>query len=78
MQKYIQNHHNIGNKVKDMLTYLETFLGESDKVLWEQWIEAFSNYYEELKRAGSNSYNFANIISSIVIGEDPELGYTTL
>ena len=78
VQKYIQNQHNIGNRVEDMLTYLETFLGESAKVLWEQWIEAFPNYYEELKRAGSNPYNFANIISSIVIGEDPELGYTTL
>ena len=76
--KYIQNQHNIVNRVEDMLTYLETFLGESAKVLWEQWIEAFSNYYEELKRPGSNPYNFANIISSIVIGEDPELGYTTL
>jgi len=78
VQKYIQNQHNIRNRVDDMLTYLETFLGESAKVLWEQWIEAFPNYYEELKIAGSNSYNFANIISSIVIGEDPELGYTTL
>jgi len=28
--------------------------------------------------AGSNPYNFANIISSIVIGEDPELGFTVL
>jgi len=78
VQKYIQNQHNIRNRVEDMLTYLETFLGESTKILWEQWIETFPNYYEELKRAGSNPYNFANIISSIVIGEDPELGYTTL
>jgi hypothetical protein len=36
VQKYIQNQHNIGNKVEDMITYLETFLGESAKVLWEQ------------------------------------------
>jgi len=28
--------------------------------------------------AGSNPYNFANIISSIVIGEDPKLGFTVL
>ena len=28
--------------------------------------------------ASSNPYNFANIISSIVIGEDPELGFTVL
>ncbi|RCV22542.1 hypothetical protein SETIT_4G228900v2 [Setaria italica] len=78
VQKYIQNQHNIGSRVEDMITYLETFLGESVKVLWEQWVETYPYYYEELKRAGSNPYNFANIISSIVIDEDPELGYTTL
>uniref|UniRef100_K3XQV4 Uncharacterized protein n=1 Tax=Setaria italica TaxID=4555 RepID=K3XQV4_SETIT len=78
VQKYIQNQHNIGSRVEDMITYLETFLGESVKVLWDQWIETYPHYYEELKRAGSNPYNFANIISSIVIDEDPELGYTTL
>ncbi|KAK8457958.1 hypothetical protein SEVIR_3G277250v4 [Setaria viridis] len=78
VQKYIQNQHNIGSRVEDMITYLETFLGESIKVLWEQWVETYPHYYEELKRAGSNPYNFANIISSIVIDEDPELGYTAL
>nr|AAP53740.1 hypothetical protein LOC_Os10g27250 [Oryza sativa Japonica Group] len=78
VQKYIQNQHNIGNKVGDMITYLETFLGESAKVLWEQWVEKNPNNYEELKRAGSNPHNFANIVSNIIIAEDPELGYTTL
>ncbi|RCV34925.1 hypothetical protein SETIT_7G197200v2 [Setaria italica] len=78
VQKYIQNQHNIGSRVEDMITYLETFLGESVKVLWEQWVETYPHYYEELKRAGSNPYNFANIISSIVIDKDPELGYTAL
>jgi hypothetical protein len=78
VQTYIQNQHNIENKVEDMITYLETFLGESVKVLWEQWVESFPNYYAQLKRAGSNPYNFANIISSIIIGEDLELGYTIL
>jgi hypothetical protein len=78
VQKYIKNQHNIGNKVEDMITFLEIFLGESVKVLWEQWVEAFPSYYEQLKRAGSNPYNFTNIISNIVIGEDPELGYTIL
>ena len=78
VQKYIQNQHNIGNKVEDMITYLETFLGESAKVLWEQWVENNPNNYEELKRAGSNPHNFANVISNIIIAEDPELGYTTL
>ena len=43
MQKYIQNQYNIGNKVEDMLIYLETFLGESAKVFWEQWIPVQGN-----------------------------------
>jgi hypothetical protein len=34
--------------------------------------------YEELKRAGSNPNNFANIISNIIIAENTELGYTSL
>ena len=78
VQKYIQNQHNIGTKVEDMLTYLETFLGESVKVLWENWVEEYPELYESLKRAGSNPNNFANVISNMVIAEDPEIGYTTL
>jgi hypothetical protein len=71
VQKYIQNQYNIGNKVEDMITYLEIFLGESAKVLWEQWVESNLGLYEELKRAGSNPNKFANIISNIIIVEDP-------
>jgi hypothetical protein len=78
VQKYIQNQYNIGNKIEDMITYLETFLGESVKVLWEQWVESNPWLYEELKRVESNPNNFANIISNIIIAEDPELGYTSL
>lgn len=61
-----------------MITYLETFLREFVKVLWEQWVKKYPNNYEELKRAGSNLNNFANVVSNIIIEEDPELGYTTL
>ena len=78
VQKYIQNQYNIGNKVEDMITYLEAFLGESVKVLWEQWVETYPSHYEELKRAGSNPNNFANMILNIIIAEDPELVYTML
>jgi hypothetical protein len=78
VQKYIKNQYNIGNKVEDMITYLETFLGKLAKVLWGQWVESNSGLYEELKREGSNPNNFANIISNIIIVEDPELGYTSL
>jgi hypothetical protein len=61
-----------------MITYLETFVLDSAKVLWEQWVESNRGLYEELKRAGGNPNNFANIISNIIIAEDPELGYTSL
>jgi hypothetical protein len=74
VQKYIQNQYIIGNKVEDMITYLEIFLGESAKVLWEQWVESSRGLYEELKRARSNPNNFANIILNIIIAEDLELG----
>jgi hypothetical protein len=78
VQKYIQNQYNIGNKLEDMITYLEIFLGELAKVLQEQWVESNPWLYEELERVRSNLNNFANIISNIIIVEDPELGYTYL
>jgi hypothetical protein len=41
-------------------------------------LESNLGLYEELKRAGSNPNNFANIISNIIIVENTELGYTSL
>jgi hypothetical protein len=41
-------------------------------------VEGNPGLYEELKRAGSNPNNFANIILNIIIAEDLELGYTSL
>jgi hypothetical protein len=41
-------------------------------------VEGNLGLYKELKRAGSNSNNFANIVSNIIIAEDPELRYTSL
>jgi hypothetical protein len=41
-------------------------------------VEGNPGLYEELKRAGSNPNNFANIVSNIIIAEDSELGYTSL
>ena len=59
-----------------MITYLETFLGESVKVLWEEWVETYPNLYGELKKARNNPNNFAT--SNIIIAEDPEFCHTTL
>jgi hypothetical protein len=41
-------------------------------------VESNPGLYEEIKRVGSNTNNFANIISNIVIEEDQELEYTSL
>jgi hypothetical protein len=41
-------------------------------------VEGDPGLFEELKRAGNNPNNFANIVSNIIIAEDPELGYTSL
>uniref|UniRef100_A0A453PJK0 Uncharacterized protein n=1 Tax=Aegilops tauschii subsp. strangulata TaxID=200361 RepID=A0A453PJK0_AEGTS len=76
--KIYTNQYNIGTKEEDLLTYLETFLGESVKFLWEQWVVSYPNQYEELQRAGSNPSNFTNVISNMIIAEDPELGHTSL
>jgi hypothetical protein len=41
-------------------------------------VEGNPDFYEELIRAGSNTNNFVNIVSNIIIAKDPELGYTSL
>ena len=41
-------------------------------------VESYPSQYEELKRAGNNPNNFANVISNMIIAEDPELGHTSL
>jgi hypothetical protein len=41
-------------------------------------VEGNPGLYEELKRAGSNLIFFANIVSNIIITEDPELEYISL
>uniref|UniRef100_A0A453HM05 Uncharacterized protein n=1 Tax=Aegilops tauschii subsp. strangulata TaxID=200361 RepID=A0A453HM05_AEGTS len=62
----------------DWPNIISIWKGESVKVLWEQWVESYPSQYEELKRAGSNPNNFVNVISNMIIAEDPELGYTSL
>jgi hypothetical protein len=53
---------------------LQFFLVASEELS----LESNLGLYEELKRAGSNPNNFANIISNIIIVENTELGYTSL
>ena len=41
-----------------MYKYLETFLGESTKALWEAYKVEFSQEFQYLVSLGQNSYNF--------------------
>lgn len=57
-----------------MYKYLETFLGESTKAMWESYKITFPKDFEALLRAGSNPYNFVNKVQNIATGEDPNSG----
>ena len=61
-----------------MYKYLETFLGESTRALWESYKTNFMVNYNGLLKLGANPYNFVNQISSLIIGEDPNSGHITM
>ena len=61
-----------------MYKYLETFIGESTRALWESYKTNFRENYNHLLSLGVNPYNFVNQISSPIIGEDPNSGHITL
>ena len=57
--------------LETMYTYLETFLGESTRALWESYKTNFRENYNDMLKLGANPYNFVNQISSLITGEDP-------
>ena len=54
-----------------MYKYLETFLGESTRALWESYKTNFRENYNSMLNLGANPYNFISKISSLITGEDP-------
>ena len=52
-----------------MYKYLETFLGESTRALWESYKTNFREYYNNMLSLGVNPYT---------LGEDPNSGHITL
>ena len=54
-----------------MYRYLETFLGESTKALWEAYKIIFPQDFQELVELGSNPYNFVNKVHTLLTREDP-------
>ena len=61
-----------------MYKYLETFLGESTRALWESYKTNFRENYNGMLKLGDNSYNFVNQISSLITGEDPNSRHLTI
>ncbi|WMV49054.1 hypothetical protein MTR67_042439 [Solanum verrucosum] len=61
-----------------MYKYMETFLGESAKALWEAYKSNFPQEFQALVNLGANPYNFTNKIHSLIIGEDPNSGLVVL
>ncbi|WMV46062.1 hypothetical protein MTR67_039447, partial [Solanum verrucosum] len=58
--------------------YMETFLGESAKALWEAYKSNFPQEFQALVNLGANPYNFTNKIHSLITGEDPNGGLVVL
>ena len=61
-----------------MYKYLETFLGESTRALWESYKTNFRENYNGMLKLGVNPYNFVNQISSLITREDPNSGHITI
>jgi len=61
-----------------MYKYMETFLGESTKGLWEAYKSEFQQEFQALIAMGPNPYNFTNKIHSLITGEDPNSGLVIL
>ncbi|WMV32520.1 hypothetical protein MTR67_025905 [Solanum verrucosum] len=61
-----------------MYNYMETFLGEFTKALWEAYKSNFPQEFQALVNMGANPYNFTNKIHSLITGEDPNSGFVVL
>ncbi|WMV43464.1 hypothetical protein MTR67_036849, partial [Solanum verrucosum] len=61
-----------------MYKYMETFLGESAKALWEAYKSNFPQEFQALVNLRANPYNFTNKIHSLITGEDPNSGLVVL
>jgi len=71
-------HHYSEIDAETMYRYMETFLGESIKGVWEAYKVAYPQEFQELVNMGPNPYNFTNKIHSLVIRKDPNSGLVIL
>ncbi|KAL2465790.1 Uncharacterized protein Adt_41641 [Abeliophyllum distichum] len=73
---YIRNFQDM--EPLDMYRYLDTFLGESTKAMWEAYKREKKEEFNQLVALGSNPYNFFNKIQILITGADPNSGHMSI
>lgn len=73
---YIKNFQN--QDATEMYKYLETFLGQPAKAVWESYKQNKPDEMQAMINAGANPYNFVNKISQLITGMNPNSGHTEL
>ncbi|KAL2526673.1 Uncharacterized protein Adt_11727 [Abeliophyllum distichum] len=66
---YIRNFQDM--EPLDMYRYLETFLGEITKAMWEAYKREKKEEFDQLVALESKPYNFVNKIQILITGADP-------
>ncbi|KAH7659679.1 hypothetical protein IHE45_16G046300, partial [Dioscorea alata] len=59
----------------EMYSYLEIFLGETSKVVWESYKLNFPQDFARDLELGDNPYNFVNKIRLLLLGDSPNANY---
>ncbi|GJV73452.1 hypothetical protein Tco_1493447 [Tanacetum coccineum] len=62
------------NKAK--LAFVENLLGESEKLMWQQWRTAYPNAYAALEAIADEPQNITSQIRQLILLEDPYRGST--
>nr|GEX48340.1 TPA: orf y [Tanacetum cinerariifolium] len=62
------------NKAK--LAFVENLLGESEKLMWQQWRTAYPRAYSALKTIADEPQNITSQVRQLIIIEDPYRGST--
>lgn len=61
----------------DLYTVLETYLGQSAKMIREDFKKTHSKEYTDIKGKGANPWNFLNKVGDLITSQDPNIGSIT-
>ena len=65
---------NVPESPTAMNNFLEKFLGDSTRVLWESYKQKFPNSFQSDLQLGTNPYSFTNKITMLVLNAHPNVG----